>query len=283
MITDRRLSIVPEPAAEPYPDVGETWAKPYRDWFYMIHGMSRDGLVRGAPPVEKAVETYELPVGAGTASAHLADFLEAVQNEKRAARATVTGPRRRARRPHGGDGRSRTPNSVARGVPAVMSRPVSGTAVARRRLAAGLGAAALPLRLVVVTPGRRAGTYENARAVGKRCSTCHTSTHPGVANLNEVGKYYLVKRTLDGAPTPGKGGDPLPAPAASRRQRPPVRPRASRFTTAAVRSAMAPKGKAHHSRGGSTASAPWPMTKQRSRKSFATARPAARCPDLPGR
>ena len=61
VITERRLSIVPEPAAEPYPDVGETWAKSYRDWFYMIHGMSRDGLVRGAPPVEKAVETYSCP------------------------------------------------------------------------------------------------------------------------------------------------------------------------------------------------------------------------------
>lgn len=79
VIAERRLSLLPEPPVEPYPDVAETWAKPYRDWFYMMHGMSRDGLVRGAPDVEKTTEVFELPQGAGTAAAHLADFLDAIR------------------------------------------------------------------------------------------------------------------------------------------------------------------------------------------------------------
>ena len=43
-----------------------------------------------------------------------------------------------------------------------------------------------------------AGTYEYARQVGKRCSTCHDSTRPHVANLNSAGRYFLEHRTLDG-------------------------------------------------------------------------------------
>ena len=41
--------------------------------------MSRDGLVRGAPDVEKTTEVFELPQGAGTAAVHLADFLDAIR------------------------------------------------------------------------------------------------------------------------------------------------------------------------------------------------------------
>lgn len=78
----RRLTVVPEPAAEPYATVAETWARPYRDWFYMMHGMSTQGLVRGAPDVEKTAEHYVLPEGAATAAAHLADFAEAVRTRR---------------------------------------------------------------------------------------------------------------------------------------------------------------------------------------------------------
>jgi mono/diheme cytochrome c family protein len=43
-----------------------------------------------------------------------------------------------------------------------------------------------------------ARTYEHARALGTRCSTCHTSTRPHVSNLNAAGQYFLKHRTLDG-------------------------------------------------------------------------------------
>ena len=51
-----------------------------------------------------------------------------------------------------------------------------------------------------------AGKYEYARQVGKRCSTCHESKRPHVANLNAAGRYFLEHRTLEGykpaAPAP---------------------------------------------------------------------------------
>jgi mono/diheme cytochrome c family protein len=43
-----------------------------------------------------------------------------------------------------------------------------------------------------------ARTYEHARALGTRCSTCHTSTRPHVSNLNAAGRHFLKHRTLDG-------------------------------------------------------------------------------------
>ncbi|MCA1560576.1 MAG: cytochrome c [Acidobacteria bacterium] len=49
-----------------------------------------------------------------------------------------------------------------------------------------------------------AGTYEHARLVGKRCSTCHDSKMPHLANLNAAGRYFLTRRTLDGY-TPATG------------------------------------------------------------------------------
>ena len=67
---------------------------------------------------------------------------------------------------------------------------------------------ALALAITAAKPAAR--TYENARAVGKRCSTCHVGTHPAIDNLNDRGKYYLKHRTLDGY-TPGAGGESHPA------------------------------------------------------------------------
>lgn len=49
----------------------------------------------------------------------------------------------------------------------------------------------------------QAGTYANARAVGKRCSTCHTTHHPNASNLNAVGHWFMRHRTLEGF-TPAK-------------------------------------------------------------------------------
>jgi cytochrome c553 len=55
-----------------------------------------------------------------------------------------------------------------------------------------------------------ARTYENARAVGKRCSTCHDSKHPHLANLNAAGRYYLTHRTLDGYKPSANRSTPSP-------------------------------------------------------------------------
>jgi mono/diheme cytochrome c family protein len=64
--------------------------------------------------------------------------------------------------------------------------------------AIGLALATVGVALAITAAKPAARTYENARAVGKRCSTCHVGKHPGVENLNERGKYYLTHRTLDG-------------------------------------------------------------------------------------
>jgi mono/diheme cytochrome c family protein len=61
---------------------------------------------------------------------------------------------------------------------------------------------------VCVVPTASARTYEHARQVGKRCSTCHASKAPHVSNLNSAGRYFLEHRTLDGydpRPAAGRG------------------------------------------------------------------------------
>lgn len=58
---------------------------------------------------------------------------------------------------------------------------------------AGLTAASL---LLLPRPG--AARYEHARALGTRCSTCHTTHHPGADNLNAAGRYFQTNRTLAG-------------------------------------------------------------------------------------
>ena len=56
--------------------------------------------------------------------------------------------------------------------------------------------------------GLAGGTYEHARALGKRCATCHDSVHPDVENLNSTGRFFLVNRRLPGdgerTATPGQ-------------------------------------------------------------------------------
>ena len=71
--------------------------------------------------------------------------------------------------------------------------------------AAGLAIAAL---LVYATPC--VATYEYARATGKRCATCHDSTRPGLADLNESGGHYLVKRRLPGPSEQVEGVETAP-------------------------------------------------------------------------
>lgn len=70
-----------------------------------------------------------------------------------------------------------------------------------------VAAAALLAAVVAAGSGKvSAGTYEHARATGSRCSTCHDSKRPHLANLNARGQYFLRHRTLDGytPPTPSE-------------------------------------------------------------------------------
>lgn len=64
-------------------------------------------------------------------------------------------------------------------------------------VACGCAFALLPLSVAIE------GTYEHARAVGKRCATCHDSVRPDASNLNATGRFFLVNRRLprEGEPT----------------------------------------------------------------------------------
>ena len=48
------------------------------------------------------------------------------------------------------------------------------------------------------TVGTGARSYEHARAVGTRCSTCHDTHKPGIENLNASGRWFMRHRTLEG-------------------------------------------------------------------------------------
>ena len=71
-----------------------------------------------------------------------------------------------------------------------------------KRILGVIGCAAIAVAGWDAVPSAR--TYEHARLVGKRCSTCHDSKQPHLANLNEAGRYFLTRRTLDGY-TPSAG------------------------------------------------------------------------------
>ena len=43
-----------------------------------------------------------------------------------------------------------------------------------------------------------------AKKEKKACPYCHQKGTPNKDNLNDVGKYYKAKKTLDGAPAPAK-------------------------------------------------------------------------------
>lgn len=82
VIGEDRLSLLPEPLSEPYPEVGESWPKEHRDWFYMIHSMTPDGQLRGGAAAIKAAELFEAPAGASPVVAHLGDFVDAVRSRR---------------------------------------------------------------------------------------------------------------------------------------------------------------------------------------------------------
>lgn len=78
-IDDRGLTLQGEGQTEPYTDAGESWPKEYRDWFYMIHGMTQQGQVRGAPAPDRVLERFELPADASLPPTHLTEFVECVR------------------------------------------------------------------------------------------------------------------------------------------------------------------------------------------------------------
>jgi len=78
----------------------------------------------------------------------------------------------------------------------------------RRRTIAALAGFVAGLMLLSLT-GLAGGTYEHARATGKRCATCHTSVRPDAGNLNETGRFFLVNRRL---PPAGEAMNTAPPP-----------------------------------------------------------------------
>ena len=84
------------------------------------------------------------------------------------------------------------------------------------RESAAVGVASAVVVGVVLFAAARpsTATYENARAVGRACASCHSSTHPGPNDLNETGRYFLVQREL---PEPALAGLQVSAPPGARR------------------------------------------------------------------
>jgi len=66
----------------------------------------------------------------------------------------------------------------------------------------------LPVATLLVaffaTNGLVFATKEMAKKEKKQCTWCHQKGTPSKDNLNNVGKYYKEKKTLDGAPAPAK-------------------------------------------------------------------------------
>ena len=86
----------------------------------------------------------------------------------------------------------------------------------RVEAAALLGAVALAGCALLLLARPSVATYEYARSVGKRCSTCHDSKRPHATNLNAAGRYFMANGVLPGASGPGAGepgaiGRPRPA------------------------------------------------------------------------
>jgi predicted dehydrogenase len=81
-ITDTSVAMRPGSDVEPYTSVGETWSKEYRDWFYMMHGLSQQGAPRREFPAPAGEEVHEAPAGNGGLSPHLADFIDCVTTRK---------------------------------------------------------------------------------------------------------------------------------------------------------------------------------------------------------
>ncbi len=81
VIEGEELLLAPGPGDEPYVHLGETWPEPYREWFYMMHGLARDGGPRGAPAVPRVAERYYAAPGAA-AEPGLVEFIASVRSRQ---------------------------------------------------------------------------------------------------------------------------------------------------------------------------------------------------------
>ena len=81
-LDDRGFWIDADRHAEPYADVAESWPKNYRDWFYMMHGMTPQGQVRGTPAPEPSRERFDVPQPTVPAAAHLTEFVDAIRTRR---------------------------------------------------------------------------------------------------------------------------------------------------------------------------------------------------------
>ena len=76
------LELIPQSTAEPFANLGDTWAEPHRRWVFMMHGLTPQGAIRGTPPVEKAAEQYTLPTAGHELTPTLSAFVEAARSGK---------------------------------------------------------------------------------------------------------------------------------------------------------------------------------------------------------
>ena len=81
VLRERELVVERAPQVEPFEEVGDTWPKEHRDWFYMMHGMTPQGQVRGAPAAERTEERYEMPAPTVPHSG-LAEFVDCVRTRR---------------------------------------------------------------------------------------------------------------------------------------------------------------------------------------------------------
>lgn len=85
------LELIPQPTAEPYAEVGDTWPEQYRRWVFMMHGLTPRGGIRGTPPVDKAAEQYTLPAAGHDLTPGLSAFVETVRSGPAVAGLAPTG------------------------------------------------------------------------------------------------------------------------------------------------------------------------------------------------
>ena len=78
------LDLIPQPTAEPFAELGDTWPESYRRWVFMMHGLTPQGAIRGTPPVDKAAEQYTLPQSGHELAPSLAAFVETARSGKAA-------------------------------------------------------------------------------------------------------------------------------------------------------------------------------------------------------
>lgn len=81
ILRDGELIIEGAPGVEPFEALGDTWPKAHRDWFYMMHGMTPQGQVRGAPAAERTEERYEMPAPT-VPNSSLAEFIDCVRTRR---------------------------------------------------------------------------------------------------------------------------------------------------------------------------------------------------------